>query len=218
MTGGIIDISVQLDARTPVWPDSDGFRTVRTRSLEMGDPANVTRLECDVHVGTHIDAPRHFLRDGATVEMLPLEMLIGPATVADLPRCPLVTAALLESLALPRDTRRLLMRTGNSRLWKEPCFQTGYTALSPDAARWIVDRGIGLIGIDYLSVERYGTGPDAHTILLEADVVILEGLDLTDAPAGKYELICLPLRLAGAEGAPARAVLRSCGTTKTEAP
>lgn len=214
---GLIDISVPLDQRTPVWPDSDGFRAIRSRSIELGDTVNVTRLECDVHAGTHIDAPRHFLRSGATVDQLPLDVLVGPAVVADLSTCTTVTGADLESLTLPPGTQRLLLRTGNSGLWRTPAFQTDYTALTADGAQWLADRGIRLVGIDYLSVEQFGTGHRAHTILLEAGIVILEGVDLTDAPAGHYELLCLPLRITGAEGAPARAVLRRHAAPLTEA-
>jgi arylformamidase len=208
MTQRIIDISVRLHPQIPVWPDSAGFHTMSTMALDKGDTANVTRLDCDVHVGTHIDAPRHFLKNGKTVDELSLDILIGPAVVVFLPRTRLITAAVLEKLPIPPHTRRLLLHTRNSRMWAEPQFNSDYTALAPDAAQWIVDRHIGLVGIDYLSVEQFGTPPDAHTILLAADIVILEGLNLTDAAAGTYELICLPLRLAGAEGAPARAILR----------
>jgi arylformamidase len=204
----IIDISVKLNHATPVWPDSAGFRTVKTMSLENGDPANVTRLDCDVHVGTHIDAPRHYYHNGRTVDKLSLNVLIGPAIVVDFPQAKLITASLLNRLHLPLDTRRLLLRTGNSSMWLENTFNSYYTALAADAAQWIVDHNIGLVGIDYLSVEPYGNKPEVHTILLDAGVVIIEGLNLAHAAAGFYELICLPMYITEAEAAPARAVLR----------
>jgi arylformamidase len=203
-----IDISVKLRHDMPVWPDSAGFRTVRTMSLDKGDPANVTRLDCDVHAGTHVDAPRHYVHDGGTVDELALDLLIGPAMVVDLPETALITSSLLRRLTIPPETRRLLLRTRNSTMWAKNNFDRDYTALAADAAQWIVDRNIGLVGIDYLSVEPYGNQPDVHTILLGAGVVVIEGLDLSCAPAGHYELICLPMKIADAEGAPVRAVLR----------
>jgi len=204
----IIDISVKLTPDTPVWPDSAGFKTFKTMSIDKGDPANVTRLDCDVHVGTHVDAPRHYINGGGTVDELSLDLMIGPAVVVDFPQTGLITASLLNRLQISLDTQRLLMRTRNSHMWSNKTFHREYTALAPDAAQWIVDRAIGLVGIDYLSVEPYGNRPDVHRILLDAGVVIIEGLNLAHVAAGPYELVCLPLYIAEAEGAPARVVLR----------
>lgn len=178
--------------------------------LEAGNQANVSRLDCDVHVGTHVDAPWHFLKNGATVEQLPLDILIGPAIVAYLPGASAITASDLADLALPTGTKRLLLRTSNSELWAAGVteFRTDYVALTADAARWVVDQSIYLIGVDYLSVQRYEDDPLTHQILLEAGVIILEGLNLAGVRPGVYELICLPIHLVGADGAPARVVLR----------
>jgi len=194
----------------PVWPDSIGLRLYRTQSLEDGDESNVSRLDCDVHTGTHVDAPRHFLENGITVEQLPLDTLVGPAIVAYLPHADAITAGDLAALAMPPGTERLLLRTHNSELWATRAteFRKDYVALTADAARWVVDQDIHLIGVDYLSVQRYDDSPLTHQILLEAGVILLEGLNLADVQPGMYELICLPLKLVGAEGAPARAVLR----------
>jgi arylformamidase len=178
--------------------------------LEAGDEVNLSRLDCDVHTGTHIDAPRHFLIEGATVDQLPLETLIGEAWVAHVPDAEDVSARTLDDLDLPRQARRLLLRTRNSE-WRasgETAFREDYAALTRDAAEWVVHRRIRLVGIDYLSIQRYRDPPDTHRILLRAGVVIVEGLNLAGIPGGRYELICLPLRLVGAEGAPARAALR----------
>ena len=206
----IVDISVALKAPLPLWPGSVGFRLTRTLRLEAGDPANVSRLDCDIHVGTHLDVPRHFLQHGITVDQVPLATLVGTAVVADLPDVPWITAADLERLALPAEVPRLLLRTRNSRLWTDGVteFRPDYVALTEDAARWVVARGMRLVGIDYLSIQRYQDGPAVHQILLGSGVIILEGLNLADAAPGVYELVCLPLRLIGAEGAPARAILR----------
>jgi arylformamidase len=194
----------------PIWPDSTGFHLSRTQKLEDGSPSNVSRLDCDVHAGTHVDAPRHLLENGATAEQLPLEILIGPTTVAYLPHADAITADDLAALNLPAGTERLLLRTRNSELWAAGAseFCKDYAALTADAARWLVERGIRLIGVDYLSVQRYGDSPLTHQLLLEAGIVLLEGLNLAGIAPGEYELICLPLNLVGAEAAPARAVLR----------
>jgi arylformamidase len=174
---------------------------------------NVSEIRLDVHTGTHVDAPTHFLAAGTTVDALPLDRLVGAAIVADVPTEGSVGPECLESLALPTNVRRVLLRTRNGELWTRPAFEPDYTALSGDGARWIVQRGIQLIGIDYLSIQRFGDPPDAHRVLLEAGVVILEGIDLRRATPGEYELLCLPLRLSGAEAAPARAVLRRRGAS-----
>jgi arylformamidase len=157
-----------------------------------------------------VDAPSHFLVNGATVEQLSLEVLIGTAVVAYLPKVSAIAASDLEDLALPSGIERLLLRTRNSELWEAGVaeFRKDYVALTLDAAQWVVDQNISLIGVDYLSVQRYGDSALTHQVLLESGVVILEGLNLADIKPGGYELICLPIRLVGAEGAPARAVLR----------
>ena len=212
----IIDISVPLRPQMPTWPGSVGFQLMRTMCLEAGDSANVSRLDCDLHVGTHVDAPWHFVEDGSTVEQLPLDSLIGPAIVAYLPKVDAITAGDLAALGLSSGAKRLLLRTRNSELWAAGVteFRKDYAALTPDAARWVVDHGIRLIGVDYLSVQRYDDSPLTHQILLEAGVIILEGLNLAGVQPGAYELICLPLCLVGAEGAPARAVLRPLSDTQ----
>jgi len=146
----IIDISVPLRSDMPVWPDSAGFRLYRTQSLEDGDEANVSRLECDVHTGTHVDAPQHFLKNGNTAEQLSLDTLVGPAVIAHLPHVDAITADDLEALSLPEGTTRLLLKTRNSALWEsKQSFDIDYAGLTADAASWIVKRGISLVGIDY---------------------------------------------------------------------
>lgn len=204
----IVDISVPLRSRMPTWPGSVGLTLTQTQSIAGGSVANVSRLDTDVHMGTHVDAPWHFLANGATVETIPLDELIGPAWVSHLPGIQAVTASDLDAAGIPAGTRRLLLRTENSEHWAtETRFRSDFVALTLDAARWIVDRGIGLIGNDYLSVQRFHDGPETHRLLLDARVILLEGLDLAGVPPGPWELICLPLRLVGADGAPARAVL-----------
>ena len=189
------------------------MRLAQTQSIAAGGSANVSLLIADVHVGTHVDAPLHFIEGGAAVETLPLDNLMGAAWVAHLPGVDAVTAADLEQAGIPSGTRRLLLRTDNSDLWaQEAQFRPDFVALTLDAARWVVERGIRLIGNDYLSVQRFHDGPETHQVLLNAGVILLEGINLASVVPGEWELICLPLRLVGADGAPARAVLRREGS------
>lgn len=206
----VIDISLPVRPDMPFWPNSEGYRIRRTREIAAGDTANVSLITSDVHVGTHVDAPLHFIEGGAAVEQLPLDVLIGPAQVVHLPEADAITAEVLDALNLPANIRRLLFHTRNSRLWAEgvPTFREDYVALTLDGAQWIVERGIALIGNDYLSVQRYRDTPEIHRVLLRAGVVLVEGLNLDGVAPGLYELICLPVKLLGAEGAPARAILR----------
>lgn len=209
--GQPIDISVRLHAHMPTWPNSAGFRLERTLGFAIGDDVNVSRLDMDVHCGTHVEAPLHFLADGQPLEAFPLDLFLGEAHVAYLPDTSAISAADLERVGVPDGTERLLLRTANSELWRrgpQP-FRTDYIALLPEAATWIAARGIRLVGIDYLSIQRYGDDPETHRILMRAGVAILEGLDLSDVDAGRYRLHALPLRLAGAEAAPVRAVLET---------
>lgn len=205
-----IDISVPVSTNLPIWPGSPAIELKRRLDLDRGDIANDTTLHFSVHTGTHVDAPLHFLPEGSSVEQMPLEILIGLVMVADLSNVDVVTPAALEQLAIPTETERLLIRTRNSRLWQSGVreFQPDFVALTADAAQWVVDREIRLIGVDYLSVQRFQDSSETHLILLQAEVVIIEGLNLAQVPAGEYELFCLPLKLAGVEGAPARAILR----------
>lgn len=207
----IIDISVPLYEGMAAWPGSEDFRLERTTSIERGDEANVSAIKGDVHMGTHIDAPLHFVEGGVSVDSIPLDILCGPAAVADLTGVDAITGKELSALALPGDTSRVIFKTGNSGLWKEKSFDSNYVALTEDGAKWVVEKGIRLVGIDYLSIQPYNDEPHVHRILLGAGVVVLEGLNLADVLPGRYELICLPLKLLGAEGAPARALLRTFG-------
>ena len=207
----IIDITVPLTTEMPVWPGSKGIKITPTMQMDEGDSYNASRLDCDLHTGTHVDAPRHFLQNGTTVEHLPLDVLVGPSYVAHLPDAAHITPRNLTDLNLPSGIERLLLRTRNSELWaaKTIEFRKDFTALTHEAAQWIVDKGIKLIGVDYLSVQRFSDDSTTHQILLGADTVVLEGLNLFNVKAGFYELICLPLRIVGTEAAPARAILRN---------
>lgn len=205
-----IDISMPLSRNSITWPGSCGVRVDRVQSIEAGDSANVSRLDCDVHVGTHIENSLHFVRNGRPIDAIPIETLIGPAFVAHISEAPSVGRAELEAAGIPGDVTRLLLRTRNSKraLALSTQFRDDYTGLTCEGALWVVERGIELVGIDYLSIAAFAEIEETHHALMRHDVAILEGLDLSPVHSGRYELICLPLSLPGAEAAPARAVLR----------
>ncbi len=205
----IYDISLEITPDLPVWPGDPGVVMIQESKIEEGAESNVTRLNMGVHTGTHIDAPLHFLPGGARVDELPLKTLTGRVYVLHLPDVDLVTAEVLKRSEIPPRTRRIILKTRNSDYWREQVagFQTDFVGVSADGAQYLVDRGVKLIGVDYLSVAPYSDGVTPHRILLKAGVVIVEGLNLTEVSQGRYTLYCLPLRLAGVEGAPARAIL-----------
>lgn len=206
----IFDISVPVNSNLPVWPGDPAIELKRHRSIADGETSNDSHLSCSVHSGTHVDAPLHFIEDASSVEHLSLDILTGPALVIDLPMTTVITTDTLDSLALPADTSRVLFKTRNSALWADPDhrFNPDFVAFNSDAARWIVNHHIRLVGIDYLSIQQFEESePLVHPILLQAEVVIVEGLDLRFVPPGFYQLICLPIKLIGCDGAPARAVL-----------
>lgn len=207
----IIDISVAISPSLPVWPGDPRIAIELVSSLDHGDPANVSRLDIGTHSGTHLDAPWHFIPSGIREDQLPLDILIGACWVADLTALDRhIEARDLEAAQIPEGTRRLLLKTRNSDLWTThpSTFVREFIAVTPDAARWIVERGIRLVGIDYLSIEPFDSPKaETHHILLGAGVIPVETLDLREVTAGPYTLLCLPLKIAGADGAPCRAVL-----------
>jgi arylformamidase len=210
-----IDVSVPLRDGMVVYDGDPPAHIERVSRIADGDMANLTRLDMGAHTGTHVDAPVHFLPDGAGVDRLPLDVLIGPAVVADLTGLAGdVDAAALAGLDLPAGTERLLLKTPNSRLWARDAFSHEFAGVADDAARELVARGVRLVGIDYLSIAPSGDPAPSHRTLLGAGVVVVEGLDLRAVEPGSYELVCLPLRIAGADGAPARALLRPAGRAR----
>lgn len=203
------DVTLTISSDMPVWPGDTPPTLVRTGSIDKGDNANTSEVTLSVHTGTHVDAPDHFLNNGKTVEQLSLDMLVGRAYVLHLPEVQQITAAVLESADIPPRTRRLLFKTRNSDYWAKGVkeFQTGFAGLTEDAAQFLVDRNVRLVGVDYLSVAPYKQSRPTHRLLLEAGVVVLEGLDLSHVSQGRYTLTCLPLKLGGSDGAPARVIL-----------
>ena len=206
----IYDISLTISPALPTWPGDPALELEQIESMDKGAHANVTRISAAVHLGTHVDAPHHFLNDGRTVENLPLDILTGPCYVTQLPDgVDMITAEVLERTEITSDMKRVLFGTSNSHWWKngETKFQTDFVAITEDGAEWLVARGLQLVGVDYLSVAPYGDSVPMHTILLKAGVVIVEGLNLSQVSRGFYDLYCLPLKIANSDGAPARAIL-----------
>jgi arylformamidase len=194
----------------PVWPGDPAVVLEQVTSMDAGAHDNVSRLACGVHTGTHVDAPHHFMNDHRTVESLALDILVGLACVVQIPEdVKEISAQVLEKAAIPPGTMRLLLKTRNSRLWErgEREFFTDFVGISADGADWLVQQAIKLIGIDYLSVAPYKQSIPTHRILLGAGVIIVEGMDLSAIVPGNYRLYCLPLKLVGSDGAPARAIL-----------
>jgi arylformamidase len=209
--GELIDISVRLLPGMPIWPASRGIQLERTRTLAAGDGVNVSRLDMDVHCGTHVEGPLHYIDGGTPMEAIPIDTFVGRAHVLHLPDVLAIGRLELDGAAPPGQLDRLLIRTRNSLLWVNEThdFQTRYVALTPEGATWVVERGIRLIGVDYLSVQRFEDDSETHRILMRAGVAILEGINLDGVSPGDYRLTCLPLRLAGTEAAPARAILET---------
>jgi arylformamidase len=205
----IYDVTLGVSPSMPVWPNNPGVELERMNKIEAGANSNVSRLAMGVHSGTHVDAPVHFIQGAAGVDSLRLETLMGRATVIHLPRAARVTAPDLAAAKIPPRTRRLLIKTRNSQFWVKggPDFHTDFVGVGPDAAEWLVQRGIRLVGVDYLSVAPWKESRPTHEILLKAGVVVVEGLNLSAVKPGSYQFICLPLKLIGCDGAPARAVL-----------
>jgi arylformamidase len=207
-----IDVSVPVRTGMIVYDGDPEVRIEAATAIAGGDLANVSRMELGSHTGTHVDAPRHFIDGAAGADKLPPDALLGPAIVADARGLPGdIDAAALASLGLPDGTERVLFRTHDGELWDRRMFTRDFAGVAADAAQELVAMGVSLVGIDYLSIAPSADPAPTHRALLEAGVVIVEGLDLRAAAPGRYELVCLPLRLEGGDGAPARALVRPLG-------
>jgi arylformamidase len=210
----IYDVSVPLTSATPTYPGDPGIEIKSWSALANGDAANVSLITFGLHAGTHVDAPSHFIAGAAKVDSLPIDSLLGAAEVVEAPaELDAIDRKFVEANCTSGSSR-ILFKTRNSSFWNNPerGFREDFVYIAPDAAEWLVQTGIKLVGIDYLSVERFKSeGFPTHLAFLSRGVVILEGLDLRAVTAGNYELICLPLKIADGtgDGAPARVVLRS---------
>jgi len=204
----LIDVSVALDTSLPTYPGNTPFSLEAVKRIASGDSSNVSKIHLSVHAGTHVDAPRHFFDSGIGVDALPLEMLCGRTRVIEVTSRKAIAAEDLAAAHLSEDVR-VLIKTHNSRLWGTAEFQKDFVGVTESGAKYLVEHGIKVVGVDYLSVEVFKTpGAPAHHTLLGAGTIVIEGLNLIDVEPAVYDMICLPLRVVGADGAPARVVLR----------
>ncbi len=203
-----IDVTRTLTNSMIHWPGDTTFHWRRVADITGPGTANLSEISTCVHTGTHIDAPLHFMADGLDVAELPLAKLCGPAVVVDFPETRDVTLEDLENVGI-EPGMRVLLRTANQALWDEPEFNESFFGITGDAAMWLVDQDVPVVGVDYLSVDGYHNAEKpAHYALLGNGIIIIEGLDLSQVTPGCYEMVALPLKIAGSEGSPARVILR----------
>jgi len=205
----IYDVSMSIREDMISWPSDGPVRIEQVKSMTDGDRLNLSRLEMSAHTGTHIDAPSHFVDGAGGIDTISPSLLVGPVLVLEIPGIRGIGKEDLEQACISNGVTRLLLKTDNSGLLKGNRFDESYAHLTGGGAQYLVEKGIKLVGIDYLSVAEYGKGDEVHRILLTDGVVIIEGLDLRGVPAGMYMMAALPLKIAGADGAPARVVLFS---------
>jgi arylformamidase len=206
----IYDVSLTIHEGMPVWPGDDPVVLKRRTKIEEGAHANVSFLSLSAHTGTHVDAPFHFLNNGSKVNEMPLDVLVGPVQVVEVPDpVSVINADVIATLKIKIETDRILFKTKNSQYWdlKKEEFQTQFVGVDLSGSQELVKRGIKLVGIDYLSVSPFKASKPTHDVLLGAGMVIIEGLDLRAVKPGFYNLYCLPMKLYGADGAPARVIL-----------
>ena len=206
----IIDISVPISPQMITWPGDPAVAVEPSRRISRGDAANVSQLTMGSHTGTHVDPPFHFVDEGPRVDAIALDALYGKAQVLDLGGVEdQISVADLQGAGLEDGIERVLFKTRNCAIWEGPAeFPASYVSLSVEGAQWLRSRAVRLVGIDFLSIEKRKTpGHPTHKALLTAGIVIIEGLDLRKAEPGVYTFCCLPLKIAGGDGAPARAIL-----------
>jgi arylformamidase len=192
----IIDVTVPIQPGMPIYPGDPEVSLTLEQSIADGASANVSRLDFGLHTGTHVDAPVHFIVGAPGAETLPLDVLVGPALVVEAPD-------LEDDVALPQGVERILFKTRNSELWANQAFSEDFVAVGLPLARRLAESRVRLVGIDYLSIGD----EEVHELLLGLGIVVVEGLDLRNVAAGGYRLICAPLKVVGADGAPARVLL-----------
>jgi len=204
----LYDATLAIHEKMVVFPGDPLFKKEPVSQIQTGDDVNLTRITMGTHLGTHVDPPGHFMENGATVDQIALETLVGPGVVADLRGCSQIDRRALEKASIA-GYKRVLMKTDNGPMLLESSFHPDYVHLTEDGARYLVDSKVCLVGIDYLSIEHHeNPGSPVHRLLLEAGVLVAEGVHLLEIPSGEYEIFCLPLKIKGADGAPARILLR----------
>lgn len=203
------DVTLTISNTLITWPTDPSVAIRKTSLISQGDSSNVSELKFGSHCGTHIDAPYHFEENGIKIDQIPLDYLIGNATVFDIKNKEKIDLDEVKLLQL-KGVKRVIFKTINSTYWKLSEFKKDFIYITKEAAQYLVDNEVKLIGIDYLSVEKFeSTYADTHHILLRKDVVIIEGLDLSNVKAGNYELIALPLKIKDGDGSPARVILKN---------
>ena len=205
---GWIDISVPVSNSTVHWPDDPPIQIDRVSDMELGDQATISKISMGAHTGTHMDAPVHFIRGGKGIDTMPLEATIGTARVIEIRDARSIKRGELEPYDIQNGERILFKTKNSSRCWEADGFVEDFVSISKQAAEFLAKRHIQTVGVDYLSVGGMNNGVEIHLALLRAGVWIIEGLNLAHVTPGVYQLICLPLRLEGADGAPARAIVR----------
>lgn len=202
-----IDVSLPIRHGMIHWPDNPTPEVVPTTDMNKGAACNLTRVAFGVHTGTHMDAARHFVANGTSIDQMPIDATIGPARLIEIDS-PAIRREDLEPHD-PQGGERLLFKTSNSNLrWVDDQFRQDYVAVENCAAKFLVERGVRTVGVDYLSVAPWHDTTSTHVTLLSAGIWVIEGLDFRGVSPGNYELVCLPLKIAGADGAPARCVIR----------
>ena len=204
-----IDITYPISSRLPKWHGSIGFE-VKWHMQMPSDTNNLSSFTIDSHLGTHLDAPLHFIHKSKAIHEMDLNKLIGKTYVVEIRGLKSITATDLDNANIPANCTKLLLKTDNQFYWEQGLteFQEDFSSIDVTGAQWVIDRGIHLIGIDYLSIQRFHDGPETHQVLLQNEVVIVETLNLEQVETGWYDLICLPLKVEGLEGSPVRAILK----------
>jgi arylformamidase len=214
MNGNWIDISVPLHSGMVHWPTDQEVRLERKLAIDRGDPMNLTAASMSMHTGTHMDAPLHFLAGTPGIDRMPPDAILGGARVLEFPEAKAIGAAELEPYAVDTGERILLKTSNSGRCWQTDEFVADFVSVTPDGARYLAERGIRAVGIDYISIGAEGEdGDKTHRVLMAAGVWIIEGLNLSAVEPGEYDLICLPLKVLDGDGAPARAIVRRRGQT-----
>jgi arylformamidase len=204
-----IDISVPLHNGMAHWPNDRPFERAETEMIANGDPCNLSEISTSAHIGTHMDAPRHYLADGAGIETFPISAGVGRARVIAIHDPELIRVSELQPYRLMKGERVLFKTRNSEECWKTSKFHEKFVHIPHESAAYLADCGLQTVGVDYLSVGGYDSdGAETHRTLLTAGIWIIEGLNLKDVEPGDYDLICLPLNIVGSDGAPARAVLR----------
>jgi arylformamidase len=205
-----IDVTLSLKSGMLHWPGDPTVILERVHDMQQGDEVNLSRITMGVHSGTHVDAPIHFIKDGAGIDGIPLDFLVGTARVMEMTGQAGITEKDLAGQGVAKG-ERILLKTGNSagRILHKDAFTEDFVHLAGSGANYLASVGVKLVGIDYLSVGGYKKdGRTVHRILLAAGIAVIEGLDLSGISPGSYDLVCLPMKISGSDGAPARAILR----------